>query len=307
MIYVVYGLDSYLIDSKIKEIVSDNDVVNYDLDFDSLKDILFDASMMSFLSEKKYIVINNPYFLVQASSDTSVIDTSVLEEYLLSPNPNTVMIFRFVREKLAENKKITKLIRSKATCFNLNKSNVFDFVRNEFSGYTISDSDMKLLINRVGDNFSILKNEIEKLKLYKIDEKSISAEDILELHENIDVDFFKFIDHIINGDKVTSLKEYFTLLENREEPLKILIVLANKIRLMYQVKKLSEKGYTTNEIGKMLDVHPYAAQMAGLSAKKYSSSKLLDTLDALCDLDERIKTGKASASNALELFIINLW
>jgi len=306
MLYVVYGLETYLIDNKIKEITLGNSIINYDLDFDNLKDILFDAQMMSLLSDKKYIVINNPYFLVQAGPDTPVIDTTFLEEYLENPNPNTVIIFKFVREKLAENKKITKLIRSKATCFNLNKLDAFSFVKNEFDDYKISDKNINLLISRVGDNISILKNEIDKLKLYKIDEKKIDESDILELHENIDVDFFKFIDHIINREKVIALKEYFTLLENKEEPLKILIVLANKIRLMYQIKKLSEKGYTTNDIGKMLDTHPYAVQMAGVSAKKYSSEKLLNTLDLICALDEKIKTGKVVASSALELFIINL-
>lgn len=306
MIYVVYGLELYLIDDKIKEIVSSNQVINYDLEFDSLKDILFDASMGSLLSEKKYIVINNPYFLVQAGPDTPQIDTEELEIYLQNPNPDTIIIFKFVREKLAENKKITKLIRSKAECFNLNKIDAYSFVKKEFSDYKIDDKDIKMLISRVGENISVLKNEIDKLKLYKFDEKIISEDDVLQLHENIEVDFFKFIDHIINKEKTIALKEYFSLLENKEEPLKILIVLANKIRLMYQVKKLSEKGYSSNEIGKMLDSHPYAVQMAGNSAKKYSSKKLLDTLELICDLDEKIKTGKVVASNALELFIINL-
>jgi len=306
MIYVIYGLESFLIDKKVKEITTNNPIINYDLDFDDINDILFDASMMSLLGDKKYIVINNPYFLVQASSDTIQIETEKLEEYLNNPNPNTIIIFRLLREKLAENKKITKLIRNKAECINLNKVDAYNFVKNEFDDYKISDKDIKLLISRVGENISVLKNEIDKLKIYKADEKTINSDDILEVHENIEVDFFKFIDHIINKEKVVALKEYFTLLENKEEPLKILIVLANKIRLMYQIKKLSEKGYSSNEIGKMLDVHPYAVQMAGASAKRYSSQKLLNTLDLICDLDEKIKTGKVVASNALELFIINL-
>ena len=306
MLYVVYGLETFLIDEKIKEITKDNSVINYDLDFDDLKDILFDASMMSLLSDKKYIVINNPYFLAQAGENTPTIETDSLEEYLTNPNPNTIIIFKFIREKLAENKKITKLIRNKAECLNLNKIDTYSFVKNEFNDYKISDKDIKLLISRVGENISVLKNEIDKLKLYKFDEKEIKSEDILSVHENIEVDFFKFIDHIINKDKVIALKEYFTLLENKEEPLKILIVLANKIRLMYQIKKLSEKGYSSNEIAKMLDTHPYAVQMAGASAKRYSSDKLLKILDSICELDEKIKTGKVVASNALELFIIYL-
>lgn len=306
MVYVIYGVETFLIDKKVKEITNDNPVISYDLDFDSLKDILFDASMMSLLGDKKYIVVNNPYFLIQSSPEIPVIETECLEEYLSNPNPNTIIIFKFIREKIAENKKITKLIREKAECFNLNKIDTYSFAKNELEGYQINNNDIELLISRVGENISLLKNEIDKLKLYKIEEKKIETEDILSIHENVEVDFFKFIDHIINKDKVIALKEYFSLLEKKEEPLKILIVLANKIRLMYQIKRLGEKGYSSNEIGKMLNTHPYAVQMAGASSKKYTSEKLLQTLDLICELDEKIKTGKVIASSSLELFIINL-
>lgn len=304
MVYVVFGKEEYLVDQKVKELV--NDPITYDLEFDSLNDILYDASMISLFGEKKYIVINNPFFLSLAKDGDPVIDVSVLEDYLNNINPNTVIVFKYYREKLMETKKITKLLRNKGIFFEFNKTNNLEIIKDCFDGYKIDKECINLLLDRVGDNTSILINEIEKLKLYKFDEKEIVKEDVLSINKYEEVDFFKFVDHIINKDKNLALNEYFNLLNQKEEPLKILIVIASKIRLMYQVKVLGEKGYTVNDIASRLDVKSYPVQLAGIAAKKYSKEKLLNTLISIGEIDENIKTGKVSPSSALELFIINL-
>lgn len=304
MIYVVFGKEEFLVDQKVKELV-DNPIM-YDLEFDSLNDILYDASMISLFGDKKYIVINNPFFLCSLKEGEPNIDTSVLENYLNNINPNTVIVFKYYREKLMESKKITKLLRNKGIFFEFNKSNNLDVVKDYFKGYKIDRECINVLLDRVGDNTCILINEIEKLKLYKFDEKEIVLDDVLSINKYEEVDFFKFVDHIINKDKSLALNEYFSLLNQKEEPIKILIVIASKIRLMYQVKALGEKGYTINDIASRLDVKSYPVQLASNAARKYSKEKLLNTLISIGEIDENIKTGKVSPSSALELFIINL-
>lgn len=304
MIYVVFGKEEFLVDQKVQELVSNP--IMYDLEFDSLNDILYDASMISLFGDKKYIVINNPFFLCALKEGEPNIDTSVLENYLNNINPNTVIVFKYYREKLMETKKITKLLRNKGVFFEFNKSNNLDIVKDYFKGYKISHECIDALLDRVGNNTSVLINEIEKLKLYKYDEKEVLLDDVLSINKYEEVDFFKFIDHIINKDKNLALNEYFCLLNQKEEPIKILIVIASKIRLMYQVKVLGEKGYTVNDIASRLDVKTYPVQLAGNAARKYSKDKLLNALISIGEIDENIKTGKVSPSSALELFIINL-
>lgn len=304
MIYVVYGKEDYLVDEKVKELTVNP--IMYDLEFDNLKDILFDASMMSLLDEKKYIVVNNPFFLSMAKEGDVNIDTSILEDYLNNINPNTVIVFKYYRDKIMESKKITKLLKNKGIFYEFNSFDAKDVVKKNFDGYKISNECINLLIDRVGDNTSILINEIEKLKTYKYDTKEITKDDILEINKYEEIDFFKFIDHIINKEKNLALNEYFDLLNQKEEPIKILIVIASKIRLMYQVKVLSEKGFTVNDIANKLEMKSYPVQLAGVAAKKYSKEKLLNTLINIGELDENIKTGKVVPVNALELFIINL-
>lgn len=304
MIYVVYGKEEYLVDQKVKELAPTS--INYDLEFDSLKDVLFDASMMTLLGDKKYIVVNNPYFLSIAKEGDPVIDTSMLEDYLNNINPNTVLIFKYYKDKLMESKKITKLLKNKGVFYEFNKTNNLDIIKDKLDGFKIDKESINILLDRVGDNIGILINEIEKLKTYKYDSKEITKEDALTINKYEEIDFFKFIDHIINKEKNLALNEYFSLLNQKEEPIKILIVIASKIRLMYQVKVLSEKGYTVNDIANQLETKTYPVQLAGVAAKKYSKEKLLNTLINIGELDENIKTGKVVPASALELFIINL-
>ena len=304
MIYVVYGKEEYLVDQKVKELAPTS--INYDLEFDSLKDVLFDASMMTLLGDKKYIVVNNPYFLSIAKEGDPVIDTSTLEDYLNNINPNTVLIFKYYKDKLMESKKITKLLKNKGVFYEFNKTNNLDIIKDKLDGFKIDKESINILLDRVGDNTGILINEIEKLKTYKYDSKEITKEDVLTINKYEEIDFFKFIDHIINKEKNLALNEYFSLLNQKEEPIKILIVIASKIRLMYQVKVLSEKGYTVNDIANQLETKTYPVQLAGVAAKKYSKEKLLNTLINIGELDENIKTGKVVPASALELFIINL-
>ncbi len=127
MVYVIYGTNEYLINQKIKELANGN-IINYDLEFDSLKDILFDASMISLLDEKKYIVVNNPYFLTMAKEGEPVIDTTILEDYLNNINPCTILIFKYYKEKIMETKKITKLLKNKGIFFEFNKTNNLFFI-----------------------------------------------------------------------------------------------------------------------------------------------------------------------------------
>lgn len=304
MIYVVYGKEEYLVDQKVKELAPTS--INYDLEFDSLKDVLFDASMMTLLGDKKYIVVNNPYFLSIAKEGDPVIDTTMLEDYLNNINPNTVLIFKYYKDKLMESKKITKLLKNKGVFYEFNKTNNLDIIKDRLDGFKIDKESINILLDRVGDNTGILINEIEKLKTYKYDLKEITKEDVLTINKYEEIDFFKFIDHIINKEKNLALNEYFSLLNQKEEPIKILIVIASKIRFMYQVKVLSEKGYTVNDIANQLETKTYPVQLAGVAAKKYSKEKLLNTLINIGELDESIKTGKVVPASALELFIINL-
>ena len=176
-----------------------------------------------------------------------------------------------------------------------------------FDNYKIDIDTINFLIDRVGTDLELIYNEVEKLKIYKIDEKIITKKDIEDLvSENINIDIFKFVDDIINKNKKESLKTYKELLKINKEPISIVALLASKFRLMYQATRLSKKGYTEENISEILNMHKYPVHLAIISGYKYNPEILLKYLNELADLDIGMKTGTKDKELALELFILSL-
>ena len=169
-----------------------------------------------------------------------------------------------------------------------------------FEDYKISSDDLEYFINRVGNNLEIIYKEVEKLKLYKIDDKIITRQDIEDLTvENINVD-------IINKNKENAIKTYKEILKLNEEPIKIIALLSSKFRLMYQASILAKKGYTEDDISEILKVHKYPVHLAIVAGYKYNHKILLKYLNDLANLDIGIKTGEKDKNLSLELFILEL-
>ena len=91
-----------------------------------------------------------------------------------------------------------------------------------------------------------------------------------------------------------------------EEPIKLIVLIAGQMRLIYQVKLLDRKGYTDKEIGKILGVNPYRLKYLRQEGKDFDLNELLKCLDALSRLDVEIKTGKIDKKMGLELFMIRI-
>ena len=176
-----------------------------------------------------------------------------------------------------------------------------------FDDYKITYDAITYLLDRVGNNLEIVYQEIEKLKLYKINDKIVTKQDIEDICvENINIDIFKFVDDIIHKNKKSAIKTYKELLKLNEEPIKIIALLSSKFRLMYQASTLAKKGYTEIQISEILKVHKYPVHLAIISGYKYNPKILLKYLNKLADIDIGIKTGERDKELALELFILSL-
>ena len=303
MIYLLYGTEKYLIDLEINKIIKQHkidgiNIIKYDLDIDFFKEVIDDCQTISLFSNKKLIIVDNPF------TELSKEDENLLENYINSPNLDTILILRC--SKLDERKKIIKLLMKKVTVKEFNNTNLIEKVKNMFDDFDIKNDTINLLIERVGSDLNLLHNEIEKIKIYKDNDKNITKEDIISLtHKNIDLDVFKLIDNIVNHDKEKSLELYNELLKNGSEPIAIIVMLANQFRIMYQAKELIKKGYTEKDIASTINIHPYRVKLALQNSRSYDSKVLLKYLSDLAQLDIDIKSGNIDKNLGLELFILN--
>ena len=311
MVYLLYGNNEYLINKKLEEInkqTNELSINNYDLENTSLEQIIDDATTIDLFSESKTIIVDNSYiFAGTTNKKLKEQNTDILEDYLNNPNPNTNIIFILNREKIDERKKITKLIKDKGNVLEFNKDlDIKSTIKTLFDDYKIDNESINLLIDRVGNDVYLLENEITKIKLYKDKNKNITKEDILLLTtKNINTDIFNLIENIINKDLNNAYYEYKEIVKI-EEPIKILIMLANQFRIIYQSKELYKKGLTEGEIASSLGIHPYRIKLAINKSRNYESKTILKYLYNLASIDIDIKTGKIDPNLALELFILNI-
>lgn len=306
MIYLLYGTKEFEITNEIKKITKNIEQINiskYDLANDNIKNIIDDCETFSLFDDKKVVIADNANMF---SSQTSK-DSEIIEKYLNHINSKTILIFIVHNEKIDSRKKITKLLTKNGKILEFNNDiNPENIVKELLKDYKISYQNIKLLIDRVGNNLLILQKEIEKLKLYK-ENNEITENDIINVTtKKIETDIFKLIDSIVKKDKEKALEIYHEMLKINEEPLKIVIMLANQFRIMYQSKELLMKGYSEKDIASTLQIHPYRVKLAIQNSQVYDSKTLLKYLNDLADIDLNIKTRNVSKELALELFILKL-
>ena len=310
MLYLLYGLERFLIDEEIKKIITTNKIDEFSISKfnakqNSIEEILLDAISMPLFGEKRLIIVDDAYFFTSEKSDDVVIKK--VENYLNDYNKQNITIFLANTEKLDERKKITKLVKNNAKVLEFNsKKDSSDIIKEKLKNYNIDYKSINLIKEKLNNQNELINCEIDKLITYKSD-NNIDENDV----ENVitdypKIDFFEFIDNIINKNTKESIKTYEELLKLKEEPIKIIVTLANQFRLMYQAKKMNQAGYSEKDIALELGEHPYRVKLATIKAKSYTDDDLIANLKKLGEINLNAKKGLVDSSVALELFILGL-
>lgn len=313
MIYILYGTEELLIDKYIENLIQEkniDNIIKYNLEETLIDNIIEDASYMDLFGNDKIIIVNDSSFL----SSTGSLETDELEKYLNNPNDKTILIFIVNSEKLDERKKLVKFLKNNSNVrieeFNkLEGFNLEKYIKDSFEtdDYNIDLNCIKTIVSLLNGEFKFIDNEIKKLKLFKLDEKTINIKDVESVVTRLPEDnIFKLVDAVAENDKERMFSIYKDLIDNNEEPIKLIVMLANHFRLLYQVKILLSEGLKQYEIASELGIHPYRVKLSMEKANKYEDETLLNILSNLADIDYEIKSGLTDKNRALEMFFLEL-
>lgn len=299
-LYLFYGNNKTIINNKINNIVDkynivENNIIKYDLE-DNLDNIIEEASMISLFGDTKLIIINTTF--------KEELDIDKLEDYLKNYNTNSYLVF-VSNDKVDTRRKLYKLITKYGTVEDVSNDNNYirSYIKEYIKDYKI---DINYFLSKVNDDLDNIKNELDKLMLYKLEDKNITNNDIDDLViSNIEDDIFALTDSVINRNIDRSLELYNKFMEKNYEPIYIIGLLGNQFTLLYQVKKLYNMGKNNNDIASILNVHPYRVKLAIQNSYYYTESDLIKYIYKLANLDKDIKTGNIDKTLGLELFLIN--
>lgn len=309
MIYLIESDNPVFINTKIKEILSKNklsneNIIEYDLLETPISTLLNEINTYNLLVDKKVVVGKNASFLTSSKVKSVEHNLDELEKYINNLNKDNILIL--ICAKLDNKKKIVKLLKDKGNLITGDLS-ISSIIKNNLEDFNMDNKTINYLINYCSnDNLKIL-NELEKLKCYKLAEKEITIDDIEKVSiKSLDDNIFDFINAVISKNKTKAYQIYQELLYKGEEETKLVIMVADQIRLIYNCKVLLLDGFKKDDIASYLNVHPYKTKLAIESSFSYSEKELLNILNKLYEIDESIKTGKTLGNIAFELFILSL-
>lgn len=307
-IFLVVSNDKITLDEKIKDLKKknkDSEVIYYDLLETPIERLIEDLDTYNFLANSKIVVGTNAFFLGTDKPKTTIThNTDILEHYLENPSSDNILIL--VTDNLDKRKKLTTLISKKAEVIEELKD-IHSIILKKLDNYKLEKNAEAKLIEYCSNSHERIINEIEKLKLYKLDDKLITEKDIDDVVMiNLDDNIFHFIDSILSKDKKYAFKLYHNFLLHGEQVVHMIILLSNKIRLMYQVKVLLNQGNSDQAISKLLKVHEYPVKLAREKAYNYSEDALLQILEKLAKIDLDIKSGEKSGEIEFETLLASI-
>lgn len=307
--YLLYGEDKAILNKEIDNLkksleANPDDIIYYDIE--NINDIIDEALTISMFSPNKFIIIDSTSYLSEKKEVTNI---KLLEDYFEHYNPNSYLVFISNKDTIDSRKRLVKLITSKGSSKKVEATNEYlsryvnDYLIS--SGYKMNNLDITYFLTRVGTNVNNITNELDKLMLYKMEDKIITKEDINTLvEENIDNPIYDLVGYILKNENSKAIKLYNNFTQNGMDAASLIPVIAAQIRLLFQVKRLYNIGKTNDEIAKILEFKSvYRVKYLLSDSYYYTEEDLLKYLSHLADLDKKIKLGLIDGKTSLELFI----
>jgi DNA polymerase-3 subunit delta len=147
--------------------------------------------------------------------------------------------------------------------------------------------------------------EAGKLAAYTGERKEITAQDIDAVcSPALEVRIFDLIGAVSSRNGSKALLLYRNMLQMKESPLMVLVMMARQFRLILQCKAAQEKGMHPSEIAKVLELRSFIVDECLRQGRAFNTAQLIQALKDFLDMDIRIKTGLMNAELGVEVLII---
>jgi len=329
-VYLFYGEEEYLKEkalAKFKEVLLPQAAdFNLDiLDGETIEPstVVSLAENLPFMAERRLVIVKNAHWF-KGKGKVKVAEEKPEEEnkssgkegplltYLSQPSPTTCLIF-VVGDTVDRRKKLFKYVESVGNAIDFKALKPADLVswvinRVKTGGKKMNAAAARTLVEANGKlGLLNLEKEVEKLMTYVGGSTEITMEDVNQVAvANVEQNIFTVVDQAVSGNASKALYGIRELLALKEQPPKILAMLARQFRLALQVASLAEEGCTDKEVARKLGLHDFAVRKALLQAKKTGMAKLAWAMEQLAQIDADIKKGRQEFLPAIENILITL-
>jgi DNA polymerase-3 subunit delta len=298
VITTLTGSNSFLLRQELRRIVdgfvaehSDMGLERLDgeeASYDRMREAL---ESLPFLASKKLVVLTSP------SANKEFLDGGV--ELLKNlPETTDVVIVEPKPDKRTSYYKFLKKSSELKVYDELDENGLARWLaeRANERGGSLSQSDARYLVLRVGANQQLLSNELEKLLNYdpKITRKTID----LLTEQTPQSTIFELLDAALGGNQKRALKIYEEQRAMKVEPQQIIAMLAWQLHVLALVKTAGEKD--ANTIAKDAKINPYVVRKTQGLARRMSLGEIKKLVHDTLTLDIRLKSEPIDADEALK-------
>lgn len=303
-VYLITGSNDSVISNTVSDILKqvncdDNNKIIYNLKENTISDVIEEANTVSLFRSNKVILVY--------SSSIDKLDDEELIMYLNNYNKDVYLIF--IVEKSDARKKIVKLINEKGISIDsdnvdksYNKNYVVSYLKD--NGYKMNSNVIECFLSRVSDNINDIRNELDKLFIYKLDDKNISLDDVkLITYDNTDNIIYEFTNALLEKDENKAISMYHSFIDSNMAIDYILASIYNSYRTLYQIKELN-KNNSIRDISKTIGKKEYYVEKMLYRSMNYNDNELLDIIHTLAMIDKNYKSGLCNPVMEVELFIL---
>lgn len=308
--YLFYGEEEYIKNQYLNEIkaqtVGEEDLMNYSCFEEKECDVaklIETGETIPFFATYKLVVIKESGFFKTGKKD----DTQKLVKWL--ENIPDYMVMVFFEKEVDKRNSLYKLIQSKYVaieCICPAEDTMLALLEKNCKekDIRISNRLLSYFVQNMPKSIHYTLGELEKIGSYcegvEVTKEAIEKVCVFSLEQRV----FQLLKEMSKKDTTNALGIYNRLIESKESPIGILVLIARQYRILLQVKYLLKTGTPVQQIGKMVGIPPFVAKEVA-EESKYFSYKQLQHILALClESDQAIKTGKMEPVKCIELLIM---
>jgi DNA polymerase III subunit delta len=237
-------------------------------------------------------------------------DWAALEAYLASPNPDATVVFA------AEKFDLRRAAFSRAnkrgelhTAEPISEKGLPAFVRRTAAAKNVPlapGADVAVA-GAVGADAAAIDDALERLSLYAGKGSTVREEDVAEVVTAVrQRSVFDLVDAIGARRRAEAVALLSRLLAAREEPLRLLALLARHYRQLLAARIASHGGGGEGEVASRLGVPPFVARKILAQSGRFSGAELESALARIARADLELKSSRRPAKLVLEEAVFQL-
>lgn len=307
--YFLFGEEPYLLNQSVERfkyaVLTEGAIdFNYSLFYAS------DADIVQVRDAVETLPMMAPRRLVILKESQELTDKEWAQLEPLIEEPVDSTCFVILASRVDKRKKQIRQLLDKAECVEFKKpyeNQVPSWINYiaETLGLKISNDAIHLLHKLVGHHLTEIEAELKKLGEFVEGARRIEVQDVAQVvSRSKEESVFDFTKAVGLNDRVKALEYLVHLLDQGQNEIGIISLVARHIRILLAVKKGTEEGLHGAKLAHYAQVPPYFLENYSEQARLWTAKKLEQTIVVLSETDKALKSSPLSSHIWLENMVL---